>query len=217
VAEPAHHCTYTASGTAARKVSLPTATPDYKATYRATITTNRGDIVIDLLNSKATCTVNSFIHLAEAGPGAIDSGIELLGEVHPNGDRLAHITPRFPGIVRAVRRSAGDAVRAGAAVVLLAAFAVIVLAAADAGSATARIATPMIEAAHAKRCTPPISCIVSNLTRAPDAPDARPSTERWRRCRARGRPENKAFSSGSAWASGQSISRTRSFRAARLR
>ena len=50
-----------------------------------------------------------------------------------------------------------------------------------------------------------------------DEPDARPSTERWRRCRAQDRPENNAFSSGSAWASGQSISRTRSFRAARLR
>ena len=63
VAEPARHCTYTASGTAARKVSLPPATPDYKSTYRATITTNLGNIVIDLLNSKATCTVNSFISL----------------------------------------------------------------------------------------------------------------------------------------------------------
>jgi peptidyl-prolyl cis-trans isomerase B (cyclophilin B) len=64
VAEPAHRCTYTASGTAARKVSLPPARPDYKATYRATITTNLGNIVIDLLNSKATCTVNSFVSLA---------------------------------------------------------------------------------------------------------------------------------------------------------
>jgi len=63
VAEPARHCTYTASGTAARKVSLPPATPDYKGSYQATITTNRGSIVIDLLNSKATCTVNSFISL----------------------------------------------------------------------------------------------------------------------------------------------------------
>jgi cobalt-zinc-cadmium efflux system membrane fusion protein len=53
------------------------------------------------------------VRLAEAGPGAIDSGTELLGEVHPNGDRLAHITPRFPGIVREVRANAGDAVRAG--------------------------------------------------------------------------------------------------------
>jgi peptidyl-prolyl cis-trans isomerase B (cyclophilin B) len=64
VAEPAHHCTYTASGTAARKVTLPPSSPDYKASYQATITTNRGAIVVDLLNSKATCTVNSFVHLA---------------------------------------------------------------------------------------------------------------------------------------------------------
>jgi peptidyl-prolyl cis-trans isomerase B (cyclophilin B) len=64
VAEPARHCTYTASGTAARKVSLPAATPDYKASYSATIKTNLGSIVIDLLNSKATCTVSSFISLA---------------------------------------------------------------------------------------------------------------------------------------------------------
>jgi peptidyl-prolyl cis-trans isomerase B (cyclophilin B) len=67
VAEPATHCVYTPAGTAARKVSLPPSTPDYKATYTATINTNRGAIVIDLLNSKATCTVNSFVHLAEAG------------------------------------------------------------------------------------------------------------------------------------------------------
>jgi cyclophilin family peptidyl-prolyl cis-trans isomerase len=65
-AEPATHCIYTAAGTAARKVSLPPSTPNYKATYTATINTNRGAIVIDLLNSKATCTVNSFVHLAEA-------------------------------------------------------------------------------------------------------------------------------------------------------
>jgi peptidyl-prolyl cis-trans isomerase B (cyclophilin B) len=65
VAEPAHHCTYTASGTAARKVSVPPSSPNYTAAYQATIVTNRGSIVINLLNSKATCTVNSFVHLAE--------------------------------------------------------------------------------------------------------------------------------------------------------
>ena len=64
VAEPAHHCTYTASGTAARKVSLPPSSPDYTASYQATIVTNRGTIDINLLNSKATCAVNSFVHLA---------------------------------------------------------------------------------------------------------------------------------------------------------
>jgi len=66
VAEPATHCTYLANPPAARTVSFPPAAPDYKATYQATITTNRGPIVIDLLNSKATCTVNSFVHLATA-------------------------------------------------------------------------------------------------------------------------------------------------------
>jgi peptidyl-prolyl cis-trans isomerase B (cyclophilin B) len=65
VTEPATHCTYTSSsaGTVV-KSSLPTASPDYKATYTATINTNLGPIKIDLANSKATCTVNSFVHLA---------------------------------------------------------------------------------------------------------------------------------------------------------
>jgi peptidyl-prolyl cis-trans isomerase B (cyclophilin B) len=67
IAEPAQHCTYTKSGTAAKTVSLPSASPDYKGTYTATINTNLGKIDIDLLNSKATCAVNSFIHLASAG------------------------------------------------------------------------------------------------------------------------------------------------------
>jgi peptidyl-prolyl cis-trans isomerase B (cyclophilin B) len=64
-AEPATHCTYTPNGTAARKVGAPPATPAYKgAKYQATIKTNRGTIVLDLLNHQATCTVNSFIYLA---------------------------------------------------------------------------------------------------------------------------------------------------------
>jgi peptidyl-prolyl cis-trans isomerase B (cyclophilin B) len=63
--EPATSCDYVPSGTPARPIGgLPPATPDSKATYTATIKTNRGDIVIDLLNSKATCTVNSFVFLA---------------------------------------------------------------------------------------------------------------------------------------------------------
>lgn len=57
-------CSYQASGTAARNVGRPPAKPDYKAAYQATIHTNRGDVVIDLLNSKAPCTVNSFVYLA---------------------------------------------------------------------------------------------------------------------------------------------------------
>ncbi|HEU5418265.1 MAG TPA: peptidylprolyl isomerase [Streptosporangiaceae bacterium] len=64
VTEPAHRCAYTSSPPASRKVGTPPVRPDYKATYRATIHTNRGNIAINLLNSKATCTVNSFVYLA---------------------------------------------------------------------------------------------------------------------------------------------------------
>jgi peptidyl-prolyl cis-trans isomerase B (cyclophilin B) len=63
-AEPAKTCSYPTSGTAARNVGKPPAKPDWQASYQATIHTNRGDVVIDLLNSKATCTVNSFVYLA---------------------------------------------------------------------------------------------------------------------------------------------------------
>jgi len=64
-AEPATHCTYTPNGTAARKVGVPPAKPAFKAAkYQATIKTNRGTVVLDLFNHKATCTVNSFLYLA---------------------------------------------------------------------------------------------------------------------------------------------------------
>jgi peptidyl-prolyl cis-trans isomerase B (cyclophilin B) len=65
VTEPAQHCSYTsASAGTVVKAGQPTAAPDYKAAYTASINTNLGPITIDLLNSKATCTVNSFVHLA---------------------------------------------------------------------------------------------------------------------------------------------------------
>ena len=67
VAEPAHHCSYTSATPVAKKVSLPPATPDYTNSYQATINTNQGKITFNLLNNKATCTVSSFVHLAEAG------------------------------------------------------------------------------------------------------------------------------------------------------
>jgi peptidyl-prolyl cis-trans isomerase B (cyclophilin B) len=67
VAEPAHHCTYTKASPVSKNVGLPPSTPDYTASYQATIKTNQGPITVSLLNDKATCTVNSFVHLAEAG------------------------------------------------------------------------------------------------------------------------------------------------------
>jgi peptidyl-prolyl cis-trans isomerase B (cyclophilin B) len=67
VAEPAHHCNYASATPVAKKVSFPPATPDYTDSYQATLNTNQGKITFNLLNSKATCTVNSFVHLAKAG------------------------------------------------------------------------------------------------------------------------------------------------------
>jgi peptidyl-prolyl cis-trans isomerase B (cyclophilin B) len=64
VAEPASQCAYASSPPASKNVGTPPAKPDTTAAYQATIHTNRGDIVINLLNSKATCTVNSFTYLA---------------------------------------------------------------------------------------------------------------------------------------------------------
>ncbi|MEZ4647180.1 MAG: efflux RND transporter periplasmic adaptor subunit [Candidatus Eisenbacteria bacterium] len=48
-----------------------------------------------------------------AGPGVIEQTLEVPGEVRPNDDRLAHIVPRFSGIVTDVRVGIGDYVRQG--------------------------------------------------------------------------------------------------------
>jgi cobalt-zinc-cadmium efflux system membrane fusion protein len=57
--------------------------------------------------------VRAGVTLATAGPGTVDVGVELPGEVRPNADRIAHLAPRFPGLVREVRAHVGDRVRAG--------------------------------------------------------------------------------------------------------
>jgi len=99
VAEPAHHCSYTSATPAAKKVSLPPATPDYAASYQATINTNLGKITVNLLNSKATCTVNSFVHLAQAGyfdntqcHRVVNSGIYVLQCGDPYATATAKLT-----------------------------------------------------------------------------------------------------------------------------
>jgi membrane fusion protein, heavy metal efflux system len=53
------------------------------------------------------------VRVGTAGPGLVDAAIELPGEVRPNGDRIAHLAPRFPGLAREVRKRVGDEVRAG--------------------------------------------------------------------------------------------------------
>ena len=51
------------------------------------------------------------IQVAEAGPGVIVLTRSLPGEVKVNGNRIAHIVPRYSGIVTEVRAQVGDAVK----------------------------------------------------------------------------------------------------------
>ena len=53
------------------------------------------------------------VRVATAGPGVVDGGVELPGEVRPNAERTAHLAAQFAGRVREVRVRVGDAVRAG--------------------------------------------------------------------------------------------------------
>ncbi len=53
------------------------------------------------------------IQVTEAGPGKIVLVRSLPGEVKVNGNRIAHIVPRYSGIVTGVRVHVGDDVREG--------------------------------------------------------------------------------------------------------
>ncbi|MBZ0268902.1 efflux RND transporter periplasmic adaptor subunit [bacterium] len=53
------------------------------------------------------------IEVAVAGPDTIETYLTVPGEVRANADRLAHIVPRFSGIVMEVRVHQGDRVEKG--------------------------------------------------------------------------------------------------------
>jgi cobalt-zinc-cadmium efflux system membrane fusion protein len=53
------------------------------------------------------------IEVAIARPGKLKTHLSLSGEVSVNADRMAHIVPRMPGVVREVRKNLGDKVQQG--------------------------------------------------------------------------------------------------------
>jgi cobalt-zinc-cadmium efflux system membrane fusion protein len=59
------------------------------------------------------------IEVALAGPGVVEAFISLPAEVRPNADRLAHIVPRYPGVVTEVRAHIGDRVAEGQVLAIL--------------------------------------------------------------------------------------------------
>jgi len=59
------------------------------------------------------------IKLKTAGPEKLETYVNLPGEIVVNADRLAHIVPRIPGIVRKVRNNLGDIVQPGRIMAIL--------------------------------------------------------------------------------------------------
>lgn len=53
------------------------------------------------------------IELAKASPGVLRDSLLLNGIVQPNQEALVQVTPRFPGVVREVRKRLGDRVQKG--------------------------------------------------------------------------------------------------------
>ena len=53
------------------------------------------------------------IEVSIAGSGFIEQHLELSGEVKPNDNKLAHIVPRYSGIVTDVLVNIGDSVKKG--------------------------------------------------------------------------------------------------------
>src|SRR5262245_50123377 len=53
------------------------------------------------------------VTLATSGPGIVDPGLELPGEIRPDATRTAHVAARFAGVARSVRARVGEAVRQG--------------------------------------------------------------------------------------------------------
>jgi cobalt-zinc-cadmium efflux system membrane fusion protein len=53
------------------------------------------------------------IELDAAGPAAVRELLPLYGAVQPNAERVREVTARFPGLIQAVRKQAGDAVDRG--------------------------------------------------------------------------------------------------------
>jgi len=53
---------------------------------------------------------NSGIVIETAGPAKIKTTIKVNGRVLPNEDRMTHVIPRYPGIVKKIHKRLGDAV-----------------------------------------------------------------------------------------------------------
>ena len=68
---------------------------------------------VDIVRLTAAEIAEFGVIVETAGSGVIEQTLEVPGEVRPNDDRLAHIVPRYSGIVTDVRVGIGDYVKRG--------------------------------------------------------------------------------------------------------
>lgn len=61
----------------------------------------------------AKTAVEAGIRVERAGPATIGDLVPLTGRLTPDAERTRNVSARFPGLIREVRRSVGDSVRAG--------------------------------------------------------------------------------------------------------
>ena len=71
----------------------------------------------DSFEGRTTISANaaqaSGIEIETAGPARITETLNLQGTIVPDPGRVFHIRPRFPGVIKSIRVSVGDKVRAG--------------------------------------------------------------------------------------------------------
>src|ERR1700730_147546 len=61
----------------------------------------------------------SGIVIEVAGPAVIRKVLKLNGKIGPNEERMVHVSPRFPGVVKSIAKRLGDDVKTGQALAVI--------------------------------------------------------------------------------------------------
>jgi len=67
----------------------------------------------------ADAALDAGVKIAQAGPATLSESLTVYGRVELNADKIARAMPRFGGIIREVRKSLGEAVKAGEVLALV--------------------------------------------------------------------------------------------------
>jgi membrane fusion protein, heavy metal efflux system len=59
------------------------------------------------------------IKIETARPAVLNKKLKLNGKIGPNEERIAHVSPRFPGIVKSIAKRLGDEVKSGETLALI--------------------------------------------------------------------------------------------------